>query len=222
MILEKLFGSRLRGKVLGWLFSHPKERYFIRQLESLLGEDKTNLSRQLARLAALGILVSSSEGQQKYYQANEACPFYEELRGLVIKTVGVADVLRSTLAPLAERIDFAFVHGSMARGEVKASSDIDVIVVGTVSFADVVAAFGPAQKRLGREVNPSVYPPEEFHRKLRERHYFLTQVLETPRIMLIGDDDDLGRLAEDRLAGRTEADAGGRPRASRRGRPRTG
>ena len=105
------------------------------------------------------------------------------------------------LASLAERIDVAFIHGSMARGKAGLLSDIDMVIVGKVSFEEVVSSLSPTQERLGREVNPSVYSPEEFGRKIRERHPFVTRVMGTPRIMLIGDEDDIGRLGEEQLAG---------------------
>jgi len=108
-LLDRILGSTLRAKVLAWLLTHPDERYFVRALASILGEDSTNLSRELARLTALGVLSCQTEGRQKYYQANRKCPVFQELQGLVIKTMGVADVLRSALAPLASGIEVAFV-----------------------------------------------------------------------------------------------------------------
>lgn len=99
--LERLLGSRLRARLLGWLFSHPDERFFVRQLAALLGEDSANLSRELARLSDLGIVSSSKEGQQKYYQADRSGPLYPELRGLVLKTAGLGDLLREGLGPLS-------------------------------------------------------------------------------------------------------------------------
>ena len=103
-MLETLLGSKLRAKVLGWLFSHPDERYYVRQLTSLVEEDSTNVSRELARLEKIGILVSTTRGNQKYYQANRESPVFDELHGLMIKTAGIADVLRSALLPAHKQI----------------------------------------------------------------------------------------------------------------------
>lgn len=203
IVIDKLLGSKLRAKTLGWLFSHPDQRYFVRQLETILAEDKTNLSRELARLAEMGILVSQSEGRQKYYRANRDCPIFDDLQGLLTKTVGVADVLRQALAPLAERIDFALLYGSVARREFGLDSDVDVLVVGSVTFAEVVAAVSVAQEHLAREVNPAVFPKEEFQRKLHAGGHFLKDVMKGPRILLIGDERELAELAESRLADST-------------------
>ena len=177
-MLETLLGSKLRAKVLGWLFSHPDERYFVRQLTGLVKEDSTNVSRELARLEKTGILVSTTEGRQKYYQANRESPLFDELHGLILKTVGVADVLRSALAPAKEQIKIAFIFGSIASGNERRRSDIDVMVIGKVSFEEVVSLLSPAEEKLRREVNPVVYPVAEFKKKVKEDHHFVKTVLE--------------------------------------------
>ena len=202
-MLDKLFRSRLRAKLLAWLLSHPDERYFVRQLQSLLQEDATNLSRELSRLADMGILTRKVEGRQKYYQADSQCPVFRDLQGLVVKTSGVADVLRSALAPLGRRIRVGFVYGSIARGELSAASDVDVVVVGSVSFRAVVSALSRSQDKLGREVNPIVYTPKEFRQKLAAGHHFLTAVLKGPKMFLIGGERELAGLAEKRLVDET-------------------
>jgi uncharacterized protein len=193
--LETLLGSRLRAKVLGWLFAHPDERYFVRQFTALVQEDSTNVSRELARLEKTGILVSTTEGRQKYYQANRASPLFNELHGLIVKTAGIADVLRSALAPAKRRIKVAFVFGSIASGNERRSSDIDVMVVGSISFGDVVSLLSTAEQKLLRETNAVVYPVAEFKKKVRDAHHFVRTVLEGQKIFLIGDADVLERLA---------------------------
>jgi len=194
-MLETLLGSKLRAKVLGWLFSHPDERYFVRQLTALVNEDSTNVSRELARLERTGILVSTTEGKQKYYQANRKSPLFDELHGLMLKTVGVADVLRSALVPAQEKIKAAFIFGSIAAGNENRRSDIDVVVIGRVSFEEVVSLLSPAEEKLKREVNPVVYPVAEFKKKVKEGHHFVKTVLEDQKIFLIGDEDELTKLA---------------------------
>ena len=198
MMLETLLGSKLRAKVLGWLFSHPDERYFVRQLTSLLKEDSTNVSRELIRLEKTGILVSTTEGKQKYYQANRQSPLFDELHGLIVKTAGVVDVLRSALALAQEQIKVAFIFGSIASGNERRRSDIDVMVVGKVSFEEVVSLLSPAEEKLRREVNPVVYPVAEFKKKVKEDHHFVKTVLEDEKIFLIGDEGELAKLVRKR------------------------
>jgi predicted nucleotidyltransferase len=199
-MLATLLGSKLRAKVLGWLFTHPDERYFVRQLTSLLQEDSTNVSRELSRLANLGVLIPTREGKHKYYQANRESPFFDELHGLMVKTVGLADVLRSALAPIAARIKVAFVFGSMASGGEQRTSDVDMMVIGDVTFNEVVSSLSPAEETIHREVNPVVYPVAEFRQKTQRNHHFLRTVLEGEKIFLIGDDGELAGLVGKRLA----------------------
>jgi predicted nucleotidyltransferase len=193
-VLDTLLGSKLRAKVLGWLFTHSDERYFVRQLTALVEEDSTNVSRELARLERNGILISTVEGKQKYYQANRQSPLFNELHGIIVKTVGVADVLRSALAPSIGKIKVAFIFGSIAGGDERRRSDIDVMIVGRISSEDVVSLLSGAEEKLGREVNPVVYPITEFKQKAREDHHFVKTVLEGEKIFLIGDEHELGKL----------------------------
>jgi predicted nucleotidyltransferase len=118
------------------------------------------------------------------------------LRGLLLKTAGVADVLREALAPLAAGISVAFVYGSVARGEERRASDVDLLVVGDASFAAVAQALAPAQRRLGREVNPTVFTPAEFRQKLTAGHHFLRSVTGREKLFLFGNEHDLRRLGK--------------------------
>jgi predicted nucleotidyltransferase len=195
MMLETLLGSKLRAKVLGWLFSHPDERFFVRQLTAFLQEDSTNVSRELARLEKTGILITTTEGKQKYYQANRQSPLFDELHGLVLKTAGVADVLRSALIPAKERVRAAFIFGSVASNQENRRSDVDVMVVGKTSFREVVSLLSPAEEKLRREVNAVVYPVAEYQKKVQEGHHFVKTVLEEKKIFLIGDEGELRKLA---------------------------
>jgi predicted nucleotidyltransferase len=186
--------------VLALLLLHPEESTHVREIARAIGKAPGTLLRELNALAAAGVLVRKPLGNQVHFQANPACPIYEDLRSILKKTVGVADVLREALAPLAPKIRAAFVYGSVARGEERAGSDLDLMVVGDARFADVVAALAPAQEALRREVNPNVYPALEFRKKLAARDPFLGRVLAERKIFIIGGDDDLGKPAAHRKA----------------------
>ena len=172
----------------------------MRQLAGILGEDPTNLSRELSRLASLGILVATMEGQQKYYSADSSSPIYPELRSLVAKTAGIGAILRRALEPLSDRIQSAFIFGSVAAGKEAQASDVDVMVIGEVSLEQLVGIFSPLQNQLGREVNPSVYTAAEFREKRARGNPFLASVLGGPKLFLRGSMNELERLAEVRLA----------------------
>lgn len=193
-MIEALLGSRLRAKVLGWLFGHPDERYYVRQLTLLVKEDSTNVSRELARLAKAGILVSVAEGKQKYYQANRRSPIFDELHSLVLKTSGIADIIRGSLICRINDIQLSFVFGSVASKTENKLSDIDLLVVGDISFGEVVDLLLPAEKVLGRELNPVVYSTAEFKKRVSENHHFISNILSGGKIFIVGDENELQAL----------------------------
>ncbi len=195
-MLSALFGSRLRARLISWLMTHHDQRFFVRQLTVILDENSTNLSRELARLAGMGILTCCVEGRQKYYRANESSPVFPELRSLAVKTSGVADILRDALAPVSRRIQSAFVFGSVAEGREWTDSDVDVMIIGDVELRELVKIFQPAQAALGREVNPAVFSSVEFSDGVRAGNHFLQRVMDGKKLFLTGGEDELARLAQ--------------------------
>ena len=195
-----LFG-RTRRAVLALMYGRPDESFYVRQIVRAVGSGRGAVQRELRRLTAAGILTRSTRGRQIHYQANRDCPVFAELQSLLMKTTGVADVLRAALSHLSDRVQVAFVYGSVADGRLKADSDVDVIVVGAVTFGQVVSALSPAHETLGREVNPSVYPLAEFRNRVVHGDHFVTTVLRGPRIFLVGGERELAGLGETRLAG---------------------
>jgi len=190
-----LFGKTRRA-VLALLYSHVEEPFYLRQIARTAGGGLGAVQRELKKLSEAGIIRRTVRGRQVYYQANPECPVYSELKSLVVKTVGVGDVLRAALVPLSDRINVAFLFGSLARGGERSSSDADVMIVGDVTFAEVVSVLGRAQETVRREINPLVYPPEEFQFKLTADHHFLKKVLEESKFFLIGDEYELAKLVE--------------------------
>ncbi len=192
-VATALFGKTQRA-MLALFFMRPEQSFYLRQILRTARIGQGAAQRELARWVEAGLLIRTRRGNLVYYQANVDSPVFAELKALTVKTAGVADVLRESLAELAERITAAFVHGSMARGTEKSDSDVDVIVIGKVTFSEVVAAFRGAHAHIGREVNPTVYSEKEFREKLHARHHFLTAVAAAPKLFLIGDERELKRL----------------------------
>jgi len=188
--------SKTRQALLGLLYTRADETHLQESLIHLAALGRGTVQRELEFLTRAGIVRRTVRGRQVYFQANADCPIYPELKGLIVKTAGVADVLRTALAPLAERIGAAFIYGSVARATERRASDIDVMVIGEVSFTEVTDALARSQETIGREINPSVYPPAEFRAKLAARHHFLSTVLRGEKIFLIGDERELTRLAK--------------------------
>jgi predicted nucleotidyltransferase len=187
---EKIFGSRIRAKILGWLFTHPEESFFVRQMALILKEDPTNVSREMANLEDLGILRSKRNGNLKNFQANQECPFFQELKGLVLKTAGVAGQIRAALEKLAG-IEYAFIYGSYAKGEEKADSDVDLLIIGDVDMDRLDSNLEKLEKMLGREINYVLYNMKEFKAKKKAKDGFLGDVLNGKKIMVVGTENGL-------------------------------
>jgi len=189
-----LFGKTRRA-VLSLLYGHPDESFYLRQIVRRTGMGLGPVQRELKQLADVGLIRRTAQGRQVYFQANPDSPIFKELKSLITKTAGIAETLQSALGPISDRISIALVYGSFARGEENHRSDIDLLVIGSASFAEVVKLLRSAQETLGREINPTVYPVEEFRSKVAEGHYFIQNVLNGPKIFVIGDEDELERLA---------------------------
>jgi predicted nucleotidyltransferase len=186
--ISRLFGSKLRAKILGWFFLHTEERFYVRQLAGLLEEDLANLSKELKRLEQLNVLGSVMQGNQKYYFVNEKNPVFKELRGLVIKTIGLIDILQQEFKAISRKIKLTFIYGSFAKEKVNLKSDIDLMVVGKVSFSEVTAIVARAEKKLGREINPVVMDENEMKERMKKKDHFLSRVWAEPKIWLLGNE----------------------------------
>lgn len=180
-----------RRRVLGMLLLHPEESLHGREIARRAGLPAGTLTRELKRLADVGLLNCERRGNQLVYSANRQSPIFEELAGILRKTSGLADVVAEALEPLSSHIDVAFIFGSVARGAESPGSDVDVLIIGSVAFGDVVDALHPAQQRISREVNPKVFSQREWKAKIKESNPFVSDVLSKKKIFLIGDEHGL-------------------------------
>ena len=195
-VARVLFGS-VRREVLALLFGRPDERFYLREIFRAVGGGSGAVQRELKQLADAGLIVREPSGRQVYSSANRDAVIYPELRAIVEKTAGLADVLRASLSSLRHsgRIELALVYGSVASGMQTERSDVDLLLVGEVTLADLVPMLRDAEARLGREVNPSVYPAEEFRQKLEGGAQFLRRIMSGPELVVAGGERELERLA---------------------------
>jgi predicted nucleotidyltransferase len=197
---RSLFGHT-RSALLGMLYGHSDESFYLRQLVRAVGAGHGALQRELKHLTDLGLIVRRVQGNQVLYQANSQSPIFSEIKSLIAKTVGIHDVIRSALATLGSDIQIAFVYGSVARQSERANSDVDLMVLGTVPFSNVVSVLGPAQKALGREINPTVFAVDEFRSKLGAGNHFLRGLMKEKKLFVLGTENELAKLASKQLAG---------------------
>jgi predicted nucleotidyltransferase len=195
LLCSGLFG-KTRQAVLALLYGRADSSFYTKQILDAVKIGRGTVQRELKNLTDTGIIIREVQGRQVYYRANARCPIFDELKSIVRKTFGVADVIRQSLATNADKIRVAFIFGSVAKSTDDRRSDIDLMVVGKISFGDVVSLLTPAEQKLAREVNLVVYPIAEFKKKVKEDHHFVKTVLEDEKIFVIGDEDELRKLAE--------------------------
>lgn len=190
-LVDALF-SATQQKVLGMLFGQPDRSFYATELINILGVGSGAVQRELARLAESGLVTVRKIGTQKHYQADPKSPVYHELCGIILKTVGLAEPLRNTLLPFAERIRAAFIYGSVAQGTDTARSDIDLMLIcENLSYAEVFEALQTAETSLGRPVNPTLYSPAEWAKKCKTENGFAAKVAKRPKLFLFGSDQNL-------------------------------
>jgi DNA-binding transcriptional ArsR family regulator len=193
-LLDVLLPKTRQG-ILAAMFVRPEKTWYVSELARRMGVPSSSLQRELQDLAEAGVLKSYRQGRMVYYQANTDSPVFPDLRGLLLKTAGLVDVLADALKPMAARLRLAFVYGSIASGQEQSDSDIDLMIVGKVSPAELALPLRQARELLGREINPTVYTSSEFDRKRAAKDHFLTQVLTKPRLLVLGSEHDLDKAA---------------------------
>ena len=200
-LLDLLFGD-YRQRVLAQLLLQPDADFHVRELACQTGTTPGTLTRELGKLADVGLIRRTRIGNQVRYQANRDSPVYAELASVFRKIAGATAQIAAALQPLADRIQIAFVFGSYARGSESAGSDIDVFVLGGIEFAELVQALHPVQQNLQREISQVLYAPAEYKAKLRAGDAFARELLAKPKLFLIGSEDELAEFAQHRTPAR--------------------
>jgi len=194
-MLIRLFSSKVRVELLSALYAFPEKESYLRELVRITGEDHKNISMELNNLETLGLVSSRRDGNRKYFHLNRSFFLYDELKSILYKTKGAVGLLRETLSG-EKGIKAAFLFGSFASGTENAKSDIDLMVIGCISVDRVLKALRKPEKSLAREINATVYGPSEIKSRVKQKDSFVAQVLHGPKVMLVGTEDDLRRIAE--------------------------
>ena len=191
-VLDVLIPKTRQG-ILAAVLVQPEKAWYVSELARRLGVSSSSLQRELQALTEAGILKSHRQGRMVYFQANTDSPVFPDLRGLMLKTAGLVDVLADALKPLGNAIKCAFVYGSIASGEARSDSDIDLMIIGGVAPAKLALPLRRAREQLGREINPNTYTEAEFAAKVAAKDHFLADVWTKPRLPVLGTLDDLGQ-----------------------------
>jgi predicted nucleotidyltransferase/predicted transcriptional regulator with HTH domain len=189
-IINRLFSSKIRTKLLDAFLSLPKARFYIRELERKINEEAKNISRELKNLESLGLLTSESQGNQKYYSVNEDFFLYSELKGIIFKTTGVLGLLKEALAKL-KGIDLAFIYGSYATGKETEISDVDLMIVGKPDLTELNREINRLEDKLNREINYMCFDREEYEERKKTKDAFISEILAEEKILLQGSKNEI-------------------------------
>jgi predicted nucleotidyltransferase len=182
----------VQQRLLGLLFGQPARRFQSAEIIRMAAGGTGAVHRQLQRLADAGLLITTRDGNQKYYQANGRSPIFPELRGLVQKTIGVVEPLRRALAPVAKRVEAAFVFGSTAKKTDRSDSDLDLLIVSDeLTYPEAYEALLEAERVIGRPMNPVVMTRAEWTRKRSAADSFVKRIAAQPKLFVIGDEHAL-------------------------------
>ena len=195
IIADALF-TKSQQRVLSLLFGKPDASFYTNEIVRQASMGRGTITRELEKLASSGLVTVTKAGNQRHYQANQESPVYKELSGIVRKTFGIADVLKQALQPVNEKLELAFVYGSVAKGTETFDSDIDLMLIGGgLNYNEVIELLMPAEESLQREINPTLLTQNEYQNRLEDGQSFLQRVMDQPKILIKGEIDDTGKSA---------------------------
>jgi predicted nucleotidyltransferase len=194
-MLRKLFSSKVRIELLNTFFLHPEKSFYLRELERITGEDYKNVSTELKNLESIGLLTSSKSGNLKYFHINPGFLICSELKSIFFKVRGAQSLLKQVLSDDKD-VEYAFIYGSFAAGTENEKSDIDLMVIGELPLEDLLKRLREPEKVLGRDIKSSLFQISEMEQRMKEQDPFIGRLISEPKIMLVGDEDDLRRLAQ--------------------------
>jgi len=195
-MLKNLFSSNVRIAILKELLLNPQEEFYVRELAKIIEVTPRYTNIELKNLLEIELVNKRISGNQHLYKINKKHPLYVDIKNIFLKTVGLVDVLSKHLVLFKGKFDYAFVYGSMVRGNYTSESDVDLMLIGNVSSLEISGACSKIGEELKREVNYSVFDMEEIRKRLKNEDHFLTSLLREPKLFIFGDPDEFTRLAK--------------------------
>jgi uncharacterized protein len=193
-ILAEILSSRARAEFFRILFGIEFKDYHLREIQRRAGFAIGTIRQEAKKLERIGLVQKRVDGNRTYYQANRSHPLYITVHDLVLKTTGLTEILKNSLS--IDAIRFAFVFGSIASGKENAQSDIDLFIIGNIGLRAVSKLLKEPGQKINREINTHVMTSEEFIQRKKEKEHFVTTVLESPKLMIIGNEDDFAKLGQ--------------------------
>lgn len=195
-VIEVLFSSKTLAKLLDLFFLNPKNSYYLRQIQTITGLSLRSLQVELEKLNKLNILGSRKDGNRRYFYLNENHYLYNDLKNIILKTTGIATILKNIFDQNSRDISFAFIYGSYAKGDETAQSDIDICVLGSISVKELYDIIGTQKAYMQREINFSVYTTDEFKIKYKDNHHFTLELVNTKKLFIVGTENEFKQFIE--------------------------
>lgn len=189
-VIDALFPD-IRGRILAATLTRPEKQWYLSELSTFLHTQPSSLQREVDALSKAGILEQWRDGRRVYLKPDTQSPVFPDLKSLFDKTTGLVPVLQQALKSFGEKLQFAFLYGSIARSEEESESDVDLLIVGNVGLAELVPMMRKAEQALGRSINPTIFSAQEFIRKARTHDHFLSAVLKGAKQFVKGSEHDL-------------------------------
>lgn len=193
MDILNILKSKLRKNILQLYFSHTEKEYYLRQLEKILDKPVGYIRREMLKLENMGLFKSKLKGQQKYYSLNKKYPLYQEVKSIVFKTVGIQGELTQILKKI-KNIELAFIFGSYAQKKEDSSSDVDLMIIGQPDENELIKPIRDLELQIDREINYHIYSKEDFNKKVQHKDSFIKNVIQKPKIFLIGNKNELSKI----------------------------
>lgn len=194
-MINKLFSSKARVEILKLFLFNPESSFYQRQISILARQPLQSVQRELLKLESIGLIEKSVQGSRIYYKVNKSCPIFEDLKRIFFKSVGIAEVLKENFKN-TEKINFAFIYGSYAKGEENLSSDIDLFIIGSITSKELSTLISKPKRELGREINYAVFPLNEIKSRIKRKDHFLNDVMKGKKIFIIGSENELKRAVK--------------------------
>lgn len=196
-MIDKLFSSKARVEILKFFIFNPDKSFYQREISRLTKQPIRAVQRELEKFTSLGLFIKAVEGNRVYYKINKECAIYNELKNIFLKSVGIAEVIKEHIKH-TPNIEVAFIYGSYAKGKENLLSDIDLMIIGSVTSKEISNILSQPKKELLREINYCIFTKEEFKKRIKNKDHFLTSILKERKIFIIGSEDELKRIIKSR------------------------
>ena len=193
-LLSEILSSRTRAEIFRLLFGAVEEELHVREIQRRSGLNDSTVRQELRKLVRLDLVIGRKDSNRIYYKANQSNPIYQDLRNLVLKTVGLADVLKNCLQ--VEQIQAAFVFGSIAEGNETGASDVDLFIIGDLGLRDISGLLSGASEKIDREINPNIMSKSEYQKRVKAGEHFISSVVKSPKLFIIGTESDLETMGQ--------------------------